>query len=384
MKKFGAYTKWILAFILGVALIAVYKTFDNLREVTDGILKVLHVLKPFIFGFVIAYILNLPCKKIAGACRKSRYKFLQQHEKGISVLSIYSIAIILVVVLVWMIVPAAYRNFIDIYNFLYANLPEYIETAVAFIQDRFGTHLFEVSPETFIKAIQDFLGRIDLTQFEKYAQGVMNVTSGVMTSFIAFVVSIYALIDKERILNGVKRVMNIFIPEEKLLKVTTYVVKTNDIFAAYLYSQLIDAAIVAVMATIVLSALKVKYAIVLGLLMGFCNLIPYFGAIIGAVTVILLTFFTGGLFKCIWTGVSLLVLQQFDANFIGPRIMGNMLKLRPIWVIFAVTVGGGLFGVLGMVLSVPVLVVVKMIVSDYLKTLEWKKARKTEETGEES
>lgn len=377
MKNFGAYTKWILAFILGVALIAVYKTFDNLREVTDVILKILHVIKPFIAGFVIAYILNLPCKKIAGACRKSRFKFLQNHEKGISVLSIYSIAIILIVVLVWMIVPAAYRNFIDIYNFLYTNLPGYIESAAAFIQNNFGTHLIEVSPDTFIKTIQDFLTRIDLTQFEKYAQGVMSVTSGVMTSFIAVIVSIYALLDKERILGAVKRVMNIFVPQEKLLKVTTYVLKTNDIFAAYLYSQLIDAAIVAVMATVALSALRVKYAIALGLLMGFCNLIPYFGAIVGAVTAILLTFFTGGLFKCIWTGIALLVLQQFDANFIGPRIMGNMLKLRPIWVIFAVTVGGGLFGVLGMVLSVPVLVVVKMIFSDYLKTLEWKKSQKS-------
>ncbi len=382
MKNFGAYTKWILAFILGVALIAVYKTFDNLREVTDGILHVLQVLKPFIAGFVIAYILNLPCKKISGICRKSKYKFFRRHEKGISILSIYTAAVVLLVVLVWMIVPAVYRNFIEIYNFLYANLPTYIASAAAFLENTFGTEL-KISPETFIQAFQDFLSRIDLTHFERYAQGVMSVTSGVMTSFISVIVSIYALVDKERILAAVKRIMNIFIPAEKSLQVTTYIVKTNDIFAAYLYSQLIDAAFVAVLATIVLSVLKVKYAIVLGLLMGFCNLIPYFGAIIGAVIVILLTFFTGGLFKCIWTGVSLLVLQQFDANFIGPRIMGNMLKLRPIWVIFAVTVGGGLFGVLGMVLSVPVLVVVKMITTDYLRILEWKKEQKAAAAKEE-
>lgn len=377
MKKFAEYKKWILIFLLGVALIVVYKTFDNLREVKDAILLFLDVVQPFIAGFVIAYILNLPCKKIAGLCQKSKFKFVKKHDKSIGILAVYSVALILLVVLIWMIVPMVYRNLVDLYYFLAQNLPIYIRSAATFIQNTFGNQLFTISPDVVIKAIQDFFAGIDLAQFEKYAQGVMSVTSGVMTTFIAVIVSVYALVDKERILHTLKRIANLFVPQEKSRQVAGYVLRTNDIFAAYIYCQLIDAAIVAVLSILVLSLLQVKYAVVLGLLMGFCNLIPYFGAIIGAVSVILLTFFTGGLFKCIWTGIALLVLQQADANFIGPRIMGSKLKLRPLWVIFAVTVGGGLFGILGMVLSVPILVVVKMIVSDYFKSLEAKKKNNT-------
>lgn len=383
MKKFESYRKWILAFLLGVALIAVYKTFDNLGQVTQGILEVLHVLRPFVGGFILAYILNLPCKKIAAFCQKSRHAFLRKHEKGISVLAVYCLALFLIAVLMWMIIPAVYKNAVEIYTFLYANLPAYLESAAAFLEETLGAGIFEFSADTVITGLRGLLSKIDLSQFEKYAQGVISVTSGVMTTFIACIVSIYTLIDKERILESVKRVMNLFVPKERAQRITGYVLKTNDIFAAYLYCQLIDAAIVSVLATVVLSLLKVRYAIVLGFLMGFCNLIPYFGAIIGCVVVILLTFFTGGFFKALWTGVSLLVLQQIDANFIGPRIMGNKLQLRPLWVIFAVTVGGGLFGVLGMVLSVPLLVIVKMIVSDYLQSVEQKKAEKVQAAEEE-
>ena len=89
MRKFGEYTKWMLIFLLGVALIAVYKTFDNLGDVLNGILEVLRVLRPFVAGFILAYILNLPCKKIAILCQKSRFTFLKRHEKGISVAVVY-------------------------------------------------------------------------------------------------------------------------------------------------------------------------------------------------------------------------------------------------------------------------------------------------------
>lgn len=360
--------------MLGAALIVVYKTFDNFSDVLDWLWGVLRVVYPFIIGFFIAYVLHLPCQKLQQLCGRVKMPALQKHAKGISVLVIYVIAVVILTVLMRMIIPAIYKNILDFYN----NLPKYIDTTLQFIHEKLGLNLMEFDDETINKAIQGVLAKIDLNQFGKYAQGVMHVTSGVVDAFIAIVVSVYALFDTERIAAAAKRLMRLFVPNEQCVKITDYVLKTNRIFSTYIYCQLLDAAIVAVAATIVLSVLQVKYAIVLGVLIGFCNLIPYFGAIIGVATTIVLTLFTGGFFKCLWTGISLLVLQQLDANFIGPKIMGNMLELRPLWIIFAVTVGGGLFGIVGMLLSVPVLVVLKMIIGDYFKTVEARRAAQQE------
>ncbi len=131
--------------------------------------------------------------------------------------------------------------------------------------------------------------------------------------------------------------------------------------------------IMAVVCSIVLMIMKVKYALILGLFIGAMDMIPYFGSIISFVISLIVTFITGGVWKGVWTGVVLLVLQQIDGNLLGPKIMGNSLEIRPLWIIFAVTVGGALFGFMGMLFSVPVLAIIRAIMSDYFTAREMKK-----------
>ena len=116
-----------------------------------------------------------------------------------------------------------------------------------------------------------------------------------------------------------------------------------------------------------MSLLKVKYAVLLGFLIGVLNIIPYFGAIIGVIISIIITIFTGGLGQAIWMALIVIVLQQIDANIINPKILGNSLNLSPILVIFAVTVGGTYFGVIGMFLGVPVIAFLKLILEDFIE-----------------
>ena len=101
-----------------------------------------------------------------------------------------------------------------------------------------------------------------------------------------------------------------------------------------------------------------------------CNIIPYFGAIFAVGGTILVTCFTGGIGKAIWTGIALIVMQQIDANLIGPRIMGQSLEMRPLLVIIAVTVGSGFFGFMGMILSVPIFAMLKLIAEDLIRARE--------------
>ena len=116
-----------------------------------------------------------------------------------------------------------------------------------------------------------------------------------------------------------------------------------------------------------MSIMGVKYAALLGFMIGLFNVIPYFGAIIAVAIAVVITIFTGGITQAIWLAVVVIILQQIDANIINPKIIGNSLKISPLLVIFAVTVGGAYFGVLGMFLAVPVIAVIKLLVSDYIE-----------------
>ena len=366
MSKLKKYNILFAVFILCAALIVIYKSIDNLSSVKDFFAGLLNVIKPFLVGFVIAYILNMPCKRIRKRLAASKNKFISEKSKGISILAVYLIAILIVVIVVRAVVPALYSNVMDMYN----NAPAYINKIMIFIdywQTKLGINLFSANENISAgKMIEDLLKNVSLTEFSKYAEGVITLTSGVINTFIAIIVSVYMLIDSELIINGIKSALSAIVGDSKTEKVLNYCTKVNGIFAKYIYCRVIDAVIIAVISVIILSLLRVKYAPALGFMVGFCNLIPYFGSIIGTVVTMLITLVTGGMAKMLWTGISLLIMEQIDGNYIGPKIMGEMLEIRPLAVIFAVTVGGGLFGVLGMLISVPVAVVIKMIAEDYL------------------
>jgi len=369
LERFEKYKKWIMALVFAVILIVIYKTFDNLHKIFDSIAVIFKALKPFTIGFIMAYILNMPCKKISAKLRSTKYNFLQKNSKAISILSIYLIGFLLVYILFRLVVPELYKNVID----LYYNIPNYFDDVISGIvkwQNENNIILFEVDKISATDTFNKLLSKIDISEFSKYAEGVVSITSGVINGFIGIIVSVYMLIDKEKIIESSKRLCRRFFKSEKSEKIISIVGKINQIFSKYIFCLLLDAFIVAVLSSVILTVLGVKYAPVLGLMMGICNLIPYFGAIISSICSIVITLITGGLFKAIWTAVALLILQQVDGNYISPKIMGQMLNVSPLWIIFAVTIGGGVFGVAGMILSVPIMMVIKMIASEVIRNRE--------------
>lgn len=372
MKKFGAYTKYITLFILGAALIAVYKTFDNFQNLWSGISAFFKALTPFTIGFVIAYLLNIPCKRLSGSLEHAKKPFFRKHAKGLSIFTVYFVALAFFFLGMRMLVPKIYANVLDLYN----NLIPFTQNALQKIDELQKSHdmsILEINENTAKLALQQALSGIDVTQFGKYAEGAINLTSGVLNAFIGLIVSVYMLLEKEAIFAACGRLTRAFFSEEKTILLRDYVLKINQVFSRYIYSRVVDALIIAVLGTIVLLILNLKYALVFGLFLGLCNLIPYFGSIIGTVVIALFAVFSGGWTSGVWTALSLLVLEQIDGNLIGPKIMSEQLDASPLWIIFAVSAGGKLFGVLGMLLSVPVLVVVKLILSDLLRAREAKR-----------
>ena len=135
-------------------------------------------------------------------------------------------------------------------------------------------------------------------------------------------------------------------------------------------SQFLDAIVVGILVTVALTIMGIKYAPLLGALIGLFNMIPYIGAIIATVVAAIITLITGGITQAIWMLIVVIVLQQIDANIINPKIVGKSLEISPLLVLFAVTFGGAYFGMLGMFLAVPVVAVVKILIDDYIKCKE--------------
>lgn len=380
MKRFEKYYKWIVAFVFGIALIAVYKTFDNFDDITDYIGVIIDAVKPFIGAFVIAYILNMPAKKIRNLIDKTGNKYLVKHSLGLSIFIIYVIAIVILTIILRMIIPAIYRNIID----LSEHSEEYIKSFVDYLNG------FDIVRKTNLlsngfnlsERIGSYISSIDTAQLGKYAEGVYSFTSSIFSVFVSLIASVYMLIDKERLQKSIMRALCVIFKENTVGFIGTHARKINNIFTNYLYSRLVCSVIMAVACSIVLMIFDVKYALILGIFIGAMDMIPYFGSVISCVIAIIVTFITGGMWQGIWVAVALIVLQQIDGSLLGPKIMGSSLEIRPLSIIFAVSVGGALFGFAGMLLSVPVLAIAKAIISDFIDEKEQKKveAKSKDET----
>ena len=366
MKRFEKYSKYVVWFIFCVAVIAVYKTFDNLSEIFGHIGVLLGALKPFITAFVIAYLINMPAVRIQKRFENSKEDFIKKHAKGLSILAVYLIALLVVVLILWMLIPALYRNLLDLYN----NAPTYINSITDYLSGLPFASRLNLKNIDITETVANFFGSFDMSQLGKYAQGVFSVTSGVFSTFVSIIASIYMLIDKERLQKLIVRLMRVFLKEEAVSSVVDHVRRINEIFTNYIYARLSCSVIMGVVCSVILSIMRVKYALILGIFIGAMDMIPYFGSIISCVVSILVTLITGGFWKGLWTAVVLLVLQQIDGNVLGPKIMGDSLEIRPFWIIFAVSVGGTLFGFIGMLISVPVIAIIRAILSDYVESRE--------------
>ena len=372
-KKTKNWTKWLYWFTFAVAVTLVYKTVDNLGQITNWLLKLLGILAPFGVGILISYILYIPCRKIEECYKKSKkVKIVAKKARPLSIFTVYFIILILLVILINFIVPPVVQSIVDLTN----NFSSYYEVAVAKINELPEDSFWKTEV---ITRIMNEIQNIDIKQIinvemlTQYAQGALTAAGKVFDIFVAIVVSTYVLNSRTEIVEFLRRLAGAIFNKKAYESVNKYFHRTNEIFFHFLSSQFLDAIVVGILTSIAMSLLGVKYAILLGFMIGLFNLIPYIGAIIAVIIAGIITLFTGGLAQAIWMLIIVTILQQIDANIINPKIVGNSLKINPILVILAVTVGGAYFGILGMFLAVPVIAMMKVLIEDFIEYREQSK-----------
>ena len=361
--------KWLFWFSFAVAAIIVYKTIDSVTAIFSWVGNLFNLLMPFFMALLIAYILYMPSKKIENGIKKIKFKIFKNHARGLSVLCVYILTILIILLIINVVMPTISTSIKDLAN----NLPNYYNSALEYFNN-----LDEDSILSKIK-INEQIKKLQNINFEeeilKYANidniasvlgGLLGATNVIFDLFVTIVVSVYMLLERSDIKSFLQNLSKAIFDKKTNEAIARYYRKTNSIFFSFITSQLLDAIIVGIVTGIAMSIMKVKYAVLLGFLIGLFNIIPYFGAIVAVIIAVIITIFTGGFIQAIWLAVVVVALQQIDANIINPKILGNSLNLSPILVIFDVTVGGAYFGVLGMFLGVPVIAFIKIILEDFI------------------
>ncbi len=380
--KFKEFKKYLGIFAIAVTLIIVYKTFDNFGIIIDGIAKLIGLFTPFIIGGVVAFLLHRPCRRVEVILRKTRFQFLRKHRCGVAVLIVYAIVIASITLIMKAIIP----QLVDSISKFVEQLPNIVNSLVDWINS-FGIITIEdISAEKILNSelfsLNKILSEFNFQNMNKYAQSVINVGASVVDVVLGLVISVYMLLERKEIKRAFMRFSKSFLPP-KFRRTTVYYSKSiADFVNRYISCQLLDALIVFILSLIVLSIMRTEYAALIALMVGSFNLIPYFGAFVAILISALITFVTDGFMGALILVIVLTVLQQVDANIIQPRLIANSLSIKPLLVIFGVVVGGGLLGMVGIFIGVPLVALLKNIIDDLIEKKQEEKLVQASETTE--
>ena len=365
--------KWLYWFVLGVALICIYKILDNYDSVMGSLNTFFGVISPFLIGIFIAYILYMPSRRFEELYRKIKIKFISKRARGLGVITVY-IIIVAISILCAVILPIVFESITDFIS----SIPHYIEDAINAYNHLPQDSIFKsqiVQDEIHNLQNIDIKQYLDVETILGYLVNAIGAIFSIVDIFIAIIVSVYILVDRRKILTFFKKLAGAIFKERTYKNLDKYFNNSNEIFFKFVASQFLDAIVVGILVSIALTIMGVRYAPLLGFFIGLFNMIPYVGAIIATVISAIITFITGGLSQTIWMLIVVIILQQIDANIINPRIVGKSLKISPLLVLFAVTFGGAYFGILGMFLAVPVIAVIKILLDDFINYRETKKKK---------
>lgn len=363
--------KKIMFLIVFTILVAV--TLFNFDIVIQGVSFLFQICVPFLLGAGIAFILNLPMqfyeRTLFTEHMKNKYAIMKKLARPVSLtLSLVSVFGIIVLV-VFVVVPELYKSVMN----LVPVMQEFVPKAEEWVLELFPGNKnieelvasLEFDWEEIIQNIIEFLKNGVGNVLDTTVSLVKNVLSKLTNFFIGFVFAIYILIQKEKLRIQVEKIMYAFLPKYVNDKIQEISSLTYRIFKSFLTGQCLEAVILGSMFFVVISVINFPYALLIGVLIAFTALIPILGSFIGCAISVFLIFMTSPLKALIFI-VIFLILQQIEGNFIYPKVVGNSVGLPSIWVLAAVSLGGSLMGVLGMIIFIPLVSVFYTLFRSYV------------------
>ncbi|MDR2532307.1 MAG: AI-2E family transporter [Oscillospiraceae bacterium] len=357
--------KYLKILILAICVLLAYKLLFDFVSVAEWFGRIIGIISPFIAGFVIAFCLNIPVSWLELKIRKIKFKWVRKIARSASILIVLAIVIFIIALGLSLLIPMIFNNIAQLAELI----PTYYEQALTFIERLpFADTLGLTEQIQALREGETFEGfEFDLAGGWLVAQGLF---SGLFTTILTIVSTIYFLLEYNRMRDFFKRLIGVIGSDKKRGATLKYVRLVDLSFRKFISCQVLDSLILATITTILFFVLESSYALVLGILLGVLNIIPYFGSIFGSIIASLIMAFDRGLEIAVITAIILLIVQQIDGNYINPKIMGTSFKVSPVLVIIAITIGGAIGGVPGMIFAIPVVNVLKTILEEFIENRE--------------
>ena len=359
--------------IFAAIIIACFWKYDVVISVLAFIF---HVIFPFVLGGAIAFVLNVPMNFIQRHLfpedKIEKRKVIKKLARPLSMLIVLFCVIGIIVLVMFVLIPQLGNTFANLGNSIQAFIPKIQKWADTLFHDNkeimnWVNHL-EFDWNKIMNAGINFLKNGAGSVLDSTIMAAKSIVSGIATFFIAFVFAIYILLQKEKLSIQAKKVLFAFVRKGRAEATLEVLSLTYNTFSSFLTGQCVEAIILGCMFVITMSILRLPYALLVGIVIAFTALIPIFGAFIGCVVGAFLIFMVDPIKALIFI-VLFLILQQIEGNLIYPHVVGSSVGLPSIWVLAAVSIGGSLMGVVGMLIFIPIVSVVYALFREvvYLK-----------------
>ncbi len=361
----------VITFAICLFLVVIVQKFSAISGVLASFAN---VIAPVTWGIVIAYIVNPMMKffeRVFGKCferKKAHRKLVRSLSVAFGLLTLLAVLFAIVAVLLPQVVESVIglaRNFNSYLNNFESWIYKFVEDypdIYSFVQTQFDS--LQPKLTDFINSIVPKLGEWAI----KLKDGAIGFIGGLGDFVIGFIVAIYLLFSKEKFIAQMRKFVAAVLPEGGKNAVYSIAARTNKMLGGFISGKLIDSTIIGILTFICMSIMKMDFVALISVVVGVTNIIPFFGPFIGAIPSALLLLVAAPR-QVIPFVIFIFILQQFDGNILGPKILGDSTGLSPFWVMFAIFVGGGMFGFAGMILGVPIFAVIYSLVRDFVNYL---------------
>ncbi|MCH5187883.1 MAG: AI-2E family transporter [Oscillospiraceae bacterium] len=394
----------LTAFTVVVMSILANQVLHQLPLLTEGVKTFLSCLRPIIYGLVFAYLLTPavklfegllypPCRMAGGELNKLIRKVKPSKTddgkkidekslriaRGISIVLTWGLAVMFIAVLVKMVVPEVMNSVVNVKD----NMPFYVFKFRRWISD-----IMEGNPEirdwvmaqisnlysefnSLMDRLPDIMESLsgvfsNLSDFVgSLSTGVFSAVYGLFNVVIGVIVSIYVMGARETFIAQAKKVVYAVFPVRRANDLANVARLTHVKFGNFFVGKIIDSIIIGLLCFVLVSIFRIPYAVLISFIVGVTNIIPFFGPFIGAVPGAVLLILTDPL-RCLYFLIIVVVLQQFDGNILGPKILGNSIGISSFWIMFSILVFGGMFGFWGLLCGVPLFAVIYELISDFV------------------
>ena len=377
--------------ILVIGILITLLLFTNLNKIFEFFSKVMSILTPIIVGFVLAYIINpfydmvyYNLNKVFDSFKIKNIKFLKNINiynitKAISVICSVLIWVLVFAGLSFLVIPELYdslNKFIDNASSYRESLQMYISELPMVSIKQNMENIVDSSYTTIDNAISTYIIPNLQELMPNLFKSIQNVLSIVANAFIGIIVMVYVLLKKSKIRSSVKRFVYAILNEKHAQHFLEECSFANKVFTNFFRGKILDSAIIFILSYIILSIFGMRYALLLSVIIGITNIVPFFGPIVGGIiSVILVALVTlnnivstgeGSALTILYFAIFIVVLQQFDGNILGPKILSDTTGVDNLYVLISTILFGGLFGFVGLIIAVPLWAVITRLIDEFV------------------